>query len=173
MLVSRLNNTHMMIFAVHLPMHRVLFGAANRSKASPLRVLSSTTPPGPPQPDHLLTSLLSGWLSPYWEMTPSSEASLEAIEEHLPEAQIAFDHLAFRTFGVEHLGIASLSRWFQDCGYTEQPEELRFEAKKLRARWLSPPLPELPRIFISELCVAELSAAARVRNLVRCCCGGR
>ena len=85
------------------------------------------------------------------------------IQEALPGAQIAFDHMAFRTFGVEHLGITSLSRWFLDMGYAQQPEVLRFPAKKLRARWLAPPPSELPlpRIFISELIVDELSPSAQ------------
>ena len=73
---------------------------------------------------------------------------------------MAFDHLAFRTLGVAHLGIASLSSWFTDLGYTER-DELRFPAKRLRARWFSPPSPDLPRVFISELLLEELPPRAQ------------
>jgi hypothetical protein len=51
---------------------------------------------------------------------------------------------------VEGLGIASVARLFEDFGYSER-DELSFPAKKLRARWYSPPDPELPRVFVSEL----------------------
>ena len=60
-----------------------------------------------------------------------------------------------------------------DMGYEER-DELRFPAKKLRALWFSPPRwaleseggdavnGPLPRIFISELLVEELSPQAQV-----------
>lgn len=70
------------------------------------------------------------------------------------------DHIAFRTMGVPHLGIASLEKIFLHYGYTRQ-EKYNFAAKKLTAYWYSPPEARYPRIFISELRVAELSATAQ------------
>ena len=69
-------------------------------------------------------------------------------------------------------GIDSLANFFLDFGYT-QKEELRFPAKKLRALWFSPPnyvIPEggsgvggpLPRVFISELLVDQMSPETQV-----------
>lgn len=69
-------------------------------------------------------------------------------------------------------GIESMARFFLDYGYTQQ-EELRFPAKKLKALWYSPPSVSLqdagsgvngplPRIFISELLVDQLSPGAQV-----------
>ena len=63
---------------------------------------------------------------------------------------------------------------FLDFGYVQR-EELRFPAKKLKAFWFSPPKVQssdggagvngpLPRIFISELLVDELSPRAQVCN---------
>ena len=72
---------------------------------------------------------------------------------------------------VDGYGINSLAEFFTDFGY-ESREELRFPAKKLRALWFSPPNNDgntgtgiygpLPRIFISELLVDELSAPSQV-----------
>ena len=69
-------------------------------------------------------------------------------------------------------GIDSIAKFFLDFGYTTK-EELRFPAKKLRALWFSPPknaIPEggsgtsgpLPRIFISELLVEQMSPETQV-----------
>lgn len=69
-------------------------------------------------------------------------------------------------------GIDSIAKFFMDFGYVQR-EELRFPAKKLKAYWFSPPnlLPSdsgagvngpLPRIFISELLVDQMSEEAQV-----------
>ncbi len=75
------------------------------------------------------------------------------------------DHIAFRTMGVEQLGIQSLERIFLHCGY-ERRDAYYFEAKKLDAYWYSPPSPRYPRVFISQLRVDDLSreAASIVRH---------
>lgn len=65
-----------------------------------------------------------------------------------------------------------MAKFFLDFGY-EPRDELRFPAKKLRALWFSPPsvpLPDggsgingpLPRIFISELLVDQMSTQTQV-----------
>jgi hypothetical protein len=76
------------------------------------------------------------------------------------DRDIENDHIAFRTMGVPHLGIASLERVFLHYGYRRR-ERFEFPVKKLTAHWYSPPQPAYPRIFISELVVGELSAASR------------
>jgi hypothetical protein len=70
------------------------------------------------------------------------------------------DHIAFRTMGVPHLGIASFEKIFMHYGYTKR-DFLRFDGKKLDAYWYAPPVARYPRIFISELCVDELSDEAQ------------
>jgi hypothetical protein len=70
------------------------------------------------------------------------------------------DHIAFRTLGVEHLGIKSLEKIFLHFGYLKK-EHLNFESKKLDAYWYAPPEPSFPRIFTSELRVHELSQRAQ------------
>ena len=73
---------------------------------------------------------------------------------------IVNDHIAFRTLGVPHLGIQSLERIFVGLGY-EKRDYYNFPEKKLDAYWYAPPREDLPRIFISELRVRELSETAR------------
>lgn len=76
------------------------------------------------------------------------------------QADIENDHVAFRTLGVPHLGIASFEKLFLHHGYTRQ-EPYTFEEKKLRAWWYAPPAPVYPRIFLSELMVEQLSPGAQ------------
>jgi hypothetical protein len=75
-------------------------------------------------------------------------------------SDIENDHIAFRTMGVPQLGIRSLEKVFLHCGF-ERRDAYKFEGKKLDAFWYSPPQPNFPRIFISELRVADLSAEAQ------------
>ncbi len=80
-------------------------------------------------------------------------------------ADIENDHIAFRTMGVPHLGIESLQKIFLHHGWRRE-DRYEFPVKKLQAWWYSPPDDSLPRIFISELLVDQLSpaAAAIIRN---------
>jgi hypothetical protein len=62
--------------------------------------------------------------------------------------------------GVPQLGIRSLEKVFLHCGF-ERRDAYKFEGKKLDAFWYSPPKANFPRIFISELRVADLSTEAQ------------
>ncbi|KAB1994100.1 hypothetical protein ERO13_D13G068200v2 [Gossypium hirsutum] len=106
----------------------------------------------------------------YLNRNPTAKSILELVSS-VDDEQICYDHLAFRTFGVNGYGINSLASLFLDYGYT-QKEELRFPAKKLKALWFSPPNSSsqdggsgvngpLPRVFISELLVDQLSPRAQ------------
>ena len=76
------------------------------------------------------------------------------------QSDIINDHIAFRTMGVPHLGIASFEKIFLAHGYTRM-DFYHFEAKKLDAYWYSPPTEDLPRVFISELKVDQLSESTQ------------
>lgn len=78
----------------------------------------------------------------------------------VPPGAFANDHIAFRTFGVPGLGIASLERFFRAAGY-ERRDDYRFEEKRLDATWFAPPTEDRPRVFVSQLCVGEFSPRAR------------
>ncbi|GJY44183.1 DUF1338 domain-containing protein [Tanacetum coccineum] len=120
--------------------------------------------------DSFLRNVLSSMEHFYFNRNPTATAILNLITNH--NQSICYDHLAFRTFGVNGHGIESMSKLFLDFGYT-QMEELTFPKKKLRALWFSPPpTPKgggegsgvhgpLPRIFISELLVHQMSPQAQ------------
>jgi hypothetical protein len=70
------------------------------------------------------------------------------------------DHVALRTYGLPGIGIDALAKPFEALGWRKQPDHYRFTDKKLVARYWRHDDPALPKVFISELCVEELSAAA-------------
>ncbi len=112
-----------------------------------------------------LLDTLSGLMTRYKKRVPDVEHIMShMISEGIIQdrTEIINDHVAFRTFGVPHLGIQSLSKIFLTYGYTQR-DFYRFDTKKLNAYWFSPPKdpPNLPRIFISECCVDELSQDAQ------------
>jgi len=79
------------------------------------------------------------------------------------------------TLQLNGYGIDSMAEIFLDFGYTRK-DELRFPAKKLKAYWFSPPTASfeegsgingpLPRVFISELRVDQMSSEAQVHLLI-------
>lgn len=77
------------------------------------------------------------------------------------------DHVALRTYDAAEIGIDALARPFEALGWRGR-EHYRFDEKHLCARYWQHDDPNLPKIFISELCVAELSPGAQaiVRGLV-------
>ncbi|KAH9609178.1 hypothetical protein KSS87_002404 [Heliosperma pusillum] len=114
-------------------------------------------------------NVLEGMEAVYLNRNPTAKAILELVGS-AGNDQICYDHLAFRTFGVDGHGIDSMAEIFQDFGYTKR-DELRFPAKKLKAYWFSPPVVSsekgsgvngpLPRVFISELLVDQMSSEAQ------------
>lgn len=67
------------------------------------------------------------------------------------------DHIAFRTYRHERVGIRALAAAFESMGYTAR-EEYDFPEKKLYAQHFEHDDAQLPRVFISELKVAEFDA---------------
>jgi hypothetical protein len=109
-----------------------------------------------------LDIVLAGLMRRYQERVPDVPNILNAmIREGIISAHddIENDHIAFRTMGVPHLGIASLEKVFLHYGY-EKRDTFNFAQKKVTAFWYAPPTPKHPRIFISELRVHELSPSA-------------
>ncbi|MCE9577782.1 MAG: DUF1338 domain-containing protein [Deltaproteobacteria bacterium] len=75
---------------------------------------------------------------------------------------VANDHVALRTYGVPGLGLEVLARPFEALGWVAQGT-YAFPDKHLRARHWQHPRAGLPKVFISELIVEELSPAAQAR----------
>ncbi|GBF92745.1 hypothetical protein Rsub_05114 [Raphidocelis subcapitata] len=111
-------------------------------------------------------------LDRYWAATPSARRVVECLYSGpggYGAAQVAHDHLAFRTLGVPGLGIDSIGRALEAFGYRRQDNSV-FPSKKLQATWYAPPplVPGgppayelLPRVFVSQLEVGKLSPAAQ------------
>ena len=72
------------------------------------------------------------------------------------------DHVAFRTFAAQKpwLGIAAVARPFEALGW-RAAGTYDFPDKKLSSIHFAPPAPGLPKIFVSELRLWELSPAGR------------
>ena len=113
--------------------------------------------------DTTLRRILDGLMDRYRTRVPDVNRVLEImksaslIEDY---ADIENDHIAFRTMGVPQLGIRSFEKIFVHHGY-ERKDAYHFAGKKLDAFWYAPPTPDLPRIFVSELRVDDLSPAVR------------
>lgn len=74
--------------------------------------------------------------------------------------RVVNDHVAFRTFADSPVSLDQLEPLILAMGYSVQAQ-YRFEQKKLRARSYIHPDTQIPKIFLSELLVAELSERAR------------
>ena len=110
-----------------------------------------------------LDTVLDGLMERYRANVPDVGAIVEAMiaEGIIRSARdIENDHIAFRTMGAPHLGIASLERVFLHHGY-ERRDRYEFPQKKVWAHWYAPPGDRFPRVFISELRVDDLSPEAR------------
>jgi len=94
----------------------------------------------------------------YVASTPQAER-IHALLTARGEA-LRNDHVALRTYAAGGLGLAALARPFEALGW-EPREAYRFLDKHLRARYWQHPDPALPKVFISELVVEELSPAAQ------------
>lgn len=111
----------------------------------------------------LLSNVLDGLMSRYRQRVPDVGKVLQIMREGdliASETEIENDHIAFRTLGLEHQGIASLEKIFLHCGYTRR-DAYHFEKKKLDAFWFAPPKDCYPRVFISELRVDQLTHASQ------------
>jgi len=74
--------------------------------------------------------------------------------------ELPLDHIAFRSIKTKDCGLDELRAMFEELGYETKEETMRFEAKKVRARWLAPPRApkgkmELPRVFLSEFLMED------------------
>lgn len=110
----------------------------------------------------MLDDILDGLMRRYKERVPDVSGIIHAmVKEGMIKNvdDIENDHIAFRTMGVDKLGIQSLEKVFLHYGY--QKKDALFFKEKLDAYWYAPPENRYPRIFISELRVNDLSENAQ------------
>lgn len=94
----------------------------------------------------------------YVAMTPQA-ARIKSAFEQLGET-VRNDHVAFRTLALDPIGLEQLEPHVLALGY-QRFEPYQFPEKKLNAYGYTPPQPDLPRIFLSELLVDQLSEPAQ------------
>jgi hypothetical protein len=103
--------------------------------------------------------LLAALWADYTAITPLAERIHVLLADRGEE--VVNDHVALRTYaGAGGIGIAALARPFEALGWVAR-DRYRFDDKKLVARYWQHPDPRLPKVFISELCVAELSPSSQ------------
>lgn len=107
---------------------------------------------------HLFDQL---WLQ-YTAINPQAEAIHRLLSER--GEHVVNDHIAIRTFDTDKLGIDKIAQVFIDLGYQEKGQ-YDFTAKKLNAHHFEHQSdPNHPKVFISELQVAEFSD--EVQNII-------
>ncbi len=105
----------------------------------------------------------SDLLEALWRDYVASTPQAESIHRLLSARgeMIKNDHVALRTYGAPGIGIADLARPFQAAGWVMAEDVYKFADKHLVARYWRHPEPGLPKVFISELVLAEMSAATQ------------
>lgn len=113
-----------------------------------------------------LTEFYKNLWQDYVSMTPQAETIANALTDR--GETVLNDHVAFRTFNTGPIRLENLEPFILDLGYTKY-EPYHFAAKKIDAMGYIPPSDDLPRIFLSELRVEELSSDAQtiVHDLVK------
>lgn len=107
-----------------------------------------------------IDSLLNAMWEDYLTLNPDAR-KIHDLFAGLNDGVVINDHIALRTFNNDKVGLDRIARPFLEAGY--QPKgDYRFDTKKLTARHFEHSDPELPKVFISELRVEELSEEARV-----------
>ena len=115
----------------------------------------------------IIHKVLESLFKTYSERVPDVKKITSGLIEHKvieKQDDIINDHIAFRTLGVKYLGIQSLEKIFIYHGYVKR-DYYNFDKKKLNAYWYSHPEKNMPRIFISELRVNDLST--KTRNIIK------
>ncbi len=99
---------------------------------------------------------------PYAQQNPQVPAIHELISAREKPEDFINDHIALRTFRHPRIGLAVLAKDFLQLGF-EAKGEFHIPAKKVYARYYKHPSGNWPRVFISELCIEELSQAVQLK----------
>lgn len=104
-----------------------------------------------------IDTLFAALWNDYVSITPSAHRIHKLLTGEENSPQIVNDHVAFRTFALDKTRLAHLAEHFLALGY-EAKGDYDFKAKKVSAKHFEHPDTEQPKVFISELRVAEFSA---------------
>lgn len=105
----------------------------------------------------------SDLLAALWRDYVASTPQAESIHRLLSARgeMVENDHVALRTYGVPGIRIADLARTFEAAGWLRADAAYRFADKHLVASYWRHPTPGLPKVFISELVIEEMSPATQ------------
>lgn len=102
-----------------------------------------------------IEQLLEAMWRDYLHLNPEAESIYSLLTAE--GEQVLNDHIALRTFNLPQIGLKTMAKTFESFGYVPKGE-YHFEAKKLYAQHFENTLnPQLPKIFISELLVEQMS----------------
>lgn len=112
-----------------------------------------------------LNQILDVMWNDYITLNPAARAIHELLTKS--GESVLNDHIAFRTYNLDPVGLDQVAAPFIKFGYKVRGE-YHFKEKKLFAKHYEPEDLRLPKIFISELKVEEFSTDLQrtVRNLV-------
>ncbi|BDM63250.1 DUF1338 domain-containing protein [Shewanella sp. NFH-SH190041] len=102
-----------------------------------------------------VNQLFAAMWQDYIQMTPSA-AKVHQLLGQGQSGGIINDHIALRTFDLPQVNLSVLAAHFEALGYVACGE-YHFKAKKLYARHFEHPDPTQPKVFISELLLAQCS----------------
>ncbi|RDH44572.1 DUF1338 domain-containing protein [Zooshikella ganghwensis] len=116
-----------------------------------------------PQLDQLLNAMWQDYL----ELNPDAQRIYNLFASHNND-QVINDHIALRTFQHPKVTIDKVARPFLAAGYQESGE-YHFPEKKLYAKHFQHKDISLPKVFISELCLDQLSSQSKqtIENLLQ------
>ncbi|NMH60029.1 DUF1338 domain-containing protein [Alteromonas ponticola] len=103
-----------------------------------------------------INTLFDNMWQDYVAITPSAHKVHALLKDEENSSEIVNDHVAFRTFNLDKTSLDKLAAHFLALGY-EEKGTYNFEAKKLDARHFEHPDSTQPKVFISQLRVAELT----------------
>jgi hypothetical protein len=107
-----------------------------------------------------ISELFAGLWQDYLRITPSAHKIHALLANKNNATSIVNDHIALRTFDIDKVSLKKLAAHFLAMGY-EHKGDYDFVAKKLTAQHFEHPDPTVPKVFISELRVNELSEEAQ------------
>ena len=108
--------------------------------------------------------MLDAMWQDYLHLTPDARP-IHRLFASLNNNVVINDHIALRTFNCEKVCLEKIAKPFIDAGYVAGGD-YDFPAKKLSATHFQHPDETLPKVFISELRVEELSKPAR--QIIQC-----
>lgn len=103
-----------------------------------------------------ISALFENMWKDYTTLNPSVVAVYDVFKKR--GETVINDHVALRTYKHPQIGLKNLSQVFLKNGYVKKGE-YQFKVKKLYAEHFEHP--HLPKVFISELLVEQLSASAQ------------